>query len=201
MEMAADPQPSSVCLTNGTSSQIPASSWGPVRAEGPRERSRNRPRTIRLMRIMKDSKLRKLPECDRQDNDADGDQDNPKQIAIGNASGGEVTLRLTRPLGQFGKVFIAQLADGLVHFLIVEVGGLQRFLRLVGRKKRSNCFFVGLTRLGRPLGVFVQVAQRNDMLLVLGPRWDCHETKQKGTRQHWHTYLQAKTHSSSYFGW
>ncbi len=87
---------------------------------------------------MKDSKLRKLPECDRQDNDADGDQDNPKQIAIGNASRGKIALRLTRTLGQLGEVFIVQLADGL--------------------KKRSNCFFVGLTRLGRPRGVFVQVA-------------------------------------------
>src|SRR5260370_39784244 len=183
MEIAADPQLSSACFTYGTCSQMAAFSWGPVRAESPRKRSRNRPRTIRLMRIMKDSKLRELPECDRQDDDADGDQDNPKQIAIGNSSGGEITLRLTRTLGQFGKVFIAQLADGFVHFLIVKVGGLQRFLRLVGRKKRSNCFFVGLTRLGRPRGVFVQVAQRNDML-VLGPRWDCRETKQRANRQH-----------------
>src|SRR5260370_32269442 len=100
MEMAADPQPSSVCLTYGTSSQIPAFSWGPVRATDPRKRSGNRPRTIRLMRIMKDSKLRKLPECDRQDNDADDDQDNPKQIAIENASRGELALRLTSPARQ-----------------------------------------------------------------------------------------------------
>src|SRR5258708_9356252 len=184
MEIAADPQPSSACFTYGTSSQIPAFSWGPVGAESPRKRSRNRPRTIRLVLIMKDSKLRKLPECDRQDNDADGDQDNPKQIAIGNASRGKIALRLTRPVGQLGEVFIVQLADGLVYFLIVEVGGLQRFLRLVGRKKRSNGFFVGLTRLGRPRGVFVQFAQRNDRLLVLGPRWDCRETRQKGNRQH-----------------
>src|SRR5258708_40138597 len=136
MEMAADPQPSSVCLTYGTSSQIPAFSWGPVRAEGPRKRSRNRPRTIRFIRIRSHSSCKKLAECDRQDDDADGDQDNPKQIAIGNASGGEITLRLTRTLGQFGKVFIAQLADGLVHFLIVKVGGLQRSLR--GRPRRVN---------------------------------------------------------------
>src|SRR5260370_38690076 len=107
--MAAGPQPSSVCVPNGTSSQIPAFSWGPVRAEGPRKRGRSRPRTIRLMRIMKDSKLRKLPECDRQDNDADGDQDNPNQIAIENASRDKIHLRLTRTLGQLGKVLRVQL--------------------------------------------------------------------------------------------
>src|SRR5258706_6187454 len=142
MEIAADPHTCSACSTYGMSSKTPAFSCAPVRAESPRKRSRNRPRTIRLMQIMKDSKLRKLPECDRQDNDADGDQDNPKQIAIGNASRGKIALRLTRTLGQLGEVFIVQLADGLVHFLIVEVGGLQRFLRLVGRKEWWNCLFV-----------------------------------------------------------
>src|SRR5258708_6623267 len=51
----------------------------------------------------------------------------------------------------------------------------------------------------RPRGVFVQVAKRNDMLLVLGPRWDSRQTQQKGNRQHRHTQLHAKMHSSSYF--
>src|ERR1700739_2517171 len=37
------------------------------------------------------------------------------------------------------------------------------------------------------------------MLLVLGPRWDSRQTKQKGNRQHRHTHLHAKMHSSSYF--
>src|SRR5258708_66637 len=123
MEMAADPQPSSACFTYGTSSQIPAFSWGPGRAEDPRKRSGNRPRTIRFIRIRNHSNLQKLTERDCQDDDTDGDQDDPKQIAIGNASRGKITLRLTRPLGQLGKVFIAQLTDGLIHFLIVKVGG------------------------------------------------------------------------------
>src|SRR5256885_14338423 len=107
MEMTADPQASSACLTYGTSSQIPALSWGPVRAEGPRKKSRNRPRTIRLIRIMNDSKLRVLAERERQNNDGERDQDNPQQIAVRNASCGKITLRLARPLGQFSKVFIA----------------------------------------------------------------------------------------------
>src|SRR5437899_3112549 len=92
MEMAADPQPSSVCFTYGTSSQIPAFPWGPVRAEGPRKRSRNRPRTIRLMRIMKDSKLRGLTERERQHDDGERDQNDPKHVAIGNVPGGKITL-------------------------------------------------------------------------------------------------------------
>src|SRR2546429_2724332 len=199
MEIEADPQPSSACLTYGTSSQIPALSWGPVRADGPRKKSRNRPSTIRLIRMMNDSKLRVLAERERQNNDGERDQDNPQQIAVRNASRGKITLRLARPLGQFGKVFIAELADGFIDFLIVEVCGFQRFMRLVGRKKRSNGFFVGLARLGGPRGVFGQVAQRNDMLLVLGPRRRYRYTKQKGNRQHRHTHLHAKMHSSSYF--
>ena len=138
-----------------------------------------------------------LAERDRQDDYADGDQDDPKQITIRDASGGKITLGLARPCGQFGKILIVQLADGIINLLIVEVGGLQRFLRSVGRKKRSNGFFVLLARLGRPRGIFVQVAQRNDMLLVLGPRWDSRRTKQKSNRQHRHTQLHAKMHSSS----
>src|SRR5260370_38495282 len=115
MERGAEPQPSSVCFTYGTSSQIPAFSWGPGRAEDPRKRSGNRPRTIRFIRIRNHSNLQKLTERDCQDDDTDGDQDDPKQIAIGNASRGKITLRLPRPLGQLDKDFIAHKPERLIH--------------------------------------------------------------------------------------
>jgi hypothetical protein len=106
MEIAAAPQPSSVCFTYGTSSQIPAFSWGAVRTAGPRKSSRNRPKAILFKRIRNNSKL-SLAERERQDDDGERDQNDPQQIAIGNPSSGKITLRLARPLGQFGQVFIA----------------------------------------------------------------------------------------------
>src|SRR5216684_8940643 len=119
MEMAADPQPSSACFTYGTSSQIPAFSWGPVRAEGPRKRSKNRPRPTWFIRIR--ITPNELAERDRQDDDSERDQDNPKHVAIRNASRGKITLRLARPLCQSGKIFIVQLAYGFIDFLVVEI--------------------------------------------------------------------------------
>src|SRR6266436_3594923 len=101
MEIAAAPQPSSVCFTYGTSSQIPAFSWGAIRAAGPRKKNRKRPRTIWFAGIRNNSKLQ-LAERDRQHDDGERDQDDPKQIAIRNASSRKITLRLSRPLRQFG---------------------------------------------------------------------------------------------------
>src|SRR5712664_4015238 len=198
MEIAADPQPSSLCLTNGTSSHTPAFSWGAGWTNRPRKRSRSKPRAALFMVVSYSFEVQGSAKGHNQDDDANGDQDNPEQIAIGYASRSEIALRLAGPLGQLGKVFIAQLPDGFIHLLVVEVDGFQRFLTGVGRKQRSNGFFVRLTRLCRPCGVFVQVAQRNDMLLVLGPRRNFRRNKQSGNRQHRHTHLHAKMHSSSF---
>src|SRR6267378_941487 len=198
MEIAADPQPSSLCLTNGTSSHTPAFSWGAGWPNRPGKRSRSKPRAALFMVVSYSFEVQGSAKGHNQDDDADGDHDNPEQISIGYASGSEIALRLAGPLGQLGKVFIAQLPDGFIHLLVVEVDGFQRLLTGVGRKQRSNGFLVRLTRLGRPCSVFVQVAQRNDMLLVLGPRRDSRRNKQSGNRQHRHTQLHAKTHSSSF---
>src|SRR5260370_8089167 len=113
MEIAAEPQPSSVCFTYGTSSQIPAFSWGSVRAEGPRKRSRSRQRAIRFIRMRNHSKLQELAERHRQDDDADGDQNNPKKIAIGNASSGKITQRLATPLAHLRKASFPPLPPPL----------------------------------------------------------------------------------------
>src|SRR5229473_5255695 len=198
MEIAAEPQPSSLCFTNGTSSHTPAFSWGAGWTNRPRKRSRSKLGAALFMVVSCSFKVQGSAKGHNQDDDADGDQDNPEQISIGYMSGSEIALRLAGPLGQLGKVFIAQLPDGFIHLLVVEVDGFQRFLTGVGRKQRSNGFLVRLTRLGRPCGVFVQVAQRNDMLLVLGPRRDSRRNKQSGNRQHRHTHLHAKMHSSSF---
>src|SRR5882672_7993476 len=198
MEIAAEPQPSSLCFTNGTSSHTPAFSWGAGWANRPRKRSRSKPRAALFMIASCSFELSGSTKGHNQNDDANGDHDNPEQISIRYSSGSEIALRLAGPRGQLGKVFIAQLPDGFIHLLVVEVDGFQRLLAGIGRKQRSNGFLVRLTRLGRPCGVFVQVAQRNDMLLVLGPRRDSCRNKQSGNRQHRHTQLHAKTHSSSF---
>src|SRR5260370_26401793 len=107
MEMAADPQPSSLCFTNGTSSHTPAFSWDAGEFDRPRKRSRSKPSTIRFIRVTQDSEIYELTKRNLQDDDADGDQDDPPHIAVRDAPGGEIVLRLARPLGQLGKIFIA----------------------------------------------------------------------------------------------
>src|SRR5260370_42397858 len=144
MEVVGETEQSSLCFTLGKASEAAAEPGGADGAGRRRKESRSEARAMRFIRIRSHSKLKELAESDRQDDDADGDQDDPKQIAIRNASSGKIALRLARPLGQLGKVFIAELADGFVHFLIVEVSGLQRFLRLSGKNKRSNSFFFEL---------------------------------------------------------
>src|SRR5579859_210945 len=121
-----------------------------------------------------------LSECNRQHDDRERDNDDPKQIAVGNASRGKIRLRLPRTLCEFGEVFIAQLANRLVHLLVIEFGGLQRFLALIGRKQCPYSFFVSLAGLRRTSRVFAQIAQRNDVLLVLRPCRGSHRHEQSG---------------------
>src|SRR5215472_4647314 len=139
-----------------------------------------------------------LPERNRQHDDANRDQDDPKHVAVGNAPGGKIGLRLPGALREFGEVFIAQLANGLVHLLVIEFGGLQRFLALLGRKQGSYSFFIRLTGLRWTPRVFAQIAQRNDVLFVLRPRRDSRRHEQSGEPQQTHTPLEARMHSSSY---
>src|SRR5215469_4807669 len=149
MEMDADPQPSSLCWTNGTSSQIPALSWDAARGARPRTSARNKPRTTFLICVTSDSGLRRSTKRDREHDNGNRDQDDPQHIAVGNTACRKIALRLARPLGQFGKVFVAQLAYGLVYFLVVQASGFEGLLALVGRKQRSYSFLIGLTGLGR----------------------------------------------------
>src|SRR5207248_11279724 len=50
----------------------------------------------------------------------------------------KIVLRLAGTFGQLGKIFIVQLSNGLIHSLIFEVRGFQRFLGGIGRKQRSE---------------------------------------------------------------
>src|SRR5215472_14021797 len=88
-----------------------------------------------------------LTKRDRQHDDGNRNEDDPKHIAVGNTSGGKISLPLPRTLREFGDVFIAQLANGFIHLLVVEIGGFQRFLALFGRKQGSYSVFIRLTGL------------------------------------------------------
>src|ERR1700730_137669 len=136
MEMAAEPQPSSVCFTKGTSSHTPELSWAAGNIKHPRKRVRSKPRAALFIFVTYGFLVYGSAERHNQDDDADGDHDDPEQISIGDASGSEIALRPAGALGELGKMFIVQLPDGFIHLLIVEIDGFQRFLTLVGRKKR-----------------------------------------------------------------
>src|SRR5690242_6818903 len=142
-----------------------------------------------------------LSERQRQYDDGERDNDDPKQIAIGNAACGKISLRLPGTLREFGEVCIVQLANGFVHLLVIEFGGLQRFLALVGRKQCSYSFFVSLTGLRRTSRVMAQIVQRNDVLVVLRPCRDSRGHEQSSESQQTHTPLEARVHSSSYYNW
>src|ERR1700694_5724500 len=107
MEITADPQPSSLCLTNGTPSHTPGFSWGAGWIERPRKRSTSKPRAIRFIRVRYNSESRELAEHDRKDNDTERDHDDPQEITVGYASCREIAPRPAGPLREFGKIFIA----------------------------------------------------------------------------------------------
>lgn len=54
-------------------------------------------------------------QCD--DQNRDDDQNNPQQVAVGEVAGGKVFLRSARFLRKRREILVAELADGLVHFL------------------------------------------------------------------------------------
>src|SRR4029077_1015852 len=66
-----------------------------------------------------------------QRDDENSDDQYNQEIAVGKVARAcrEVLFDLSRSLRQPGKIFIAQLSDGLVDFLIVNLGGLEGLLR------------------------------------------------------------------------
>src|ERR1700730_2279831 len=197
MEIAADPQPSSLCFTKGTSSHTPAFSCGAgstVRTR--RERSR-RPRANCLIFAVPRFYSLKLSKDKRQDDDAERDHNNPHQITVRDTTGGEVILGPAGTLSQLSDIFIGHLADSPIDFLVVDASRLQRFLPWVGGKKRSNGFFVRLAGLSWACRVFVQITEGNNVLLFLAPQWNCSHHENESSHQQGHACLGKKTHASS----
>src|SRR5215472_1048742 len=197
MEMAADPHPSSLCLTNGTSSQTPAVSGGAASTGGPRKSVRNKTNLARFERVTNNSDSRELVQRQRQDNDPERDHNNPQHIAVGDASRGKIGLSVPGTLRQLSEVFVTQLANRLVHPLVIDLGGFERLLALVGRKQCSYRLFIRLPGLGRPGRVFAEFTERNDVWPVLRPRRSLRRYEQSGHPQHKHTPFEARMHPSS----
>src|SRR5579859_3559791 len=142
MAIAAEPQPSSVCLTYGTSSQMPAFLPGSDCLDNASTLSSTpaQTRSIDGFPMRRNS----AQHCNQR-NQQDGHEQDDQQIAIGQApraSRRKIVLYLARALRQSGQVFVAQLPDGLVHFAVIDLGRFQRLLRLFGRKELPEGSFV-----------------------------------------------------------
>src|SRR5580704_3652988 len=166
IERDADPQPSSVCFTKGTSSHTPALSCA-AGAALPRKRINKEPRARRLIFVKRRLLTNVSANCERNDKDRHDNQNDPQQIAVGKTSGCEILLCLTRLLSQFCEILIAQLAYGLVDFLQVEVGRFQSFLPIFRGKKVPHGRLVRLPHFSGPGRIFLQLVQCHHMLLFL----------------------------------
>src|SRR5712675_747994 len=132
MAIDAEPQPSSVCFTYGTSSQMPGAL--PTGADWPRTATTQsstpaETRSIDRFHPQRKNSVQHSHQCDHQNGDDDDDQ----QVAIGQTpgpSGGKTVVHLARALGQPGQVVIAERSDGPVHPAVFDSGRPQRLLRL-----------------------------------------------------------------------
>src|SRR5579859_80485 len=73
IERAAEPQPSSVCFTKGTSSHTPALFWGAAGTAHTRKRINKDPKTRCLMRVERSLLLQESANGERNDENRDDD--------------------------------------------------------------------------------------------------------------------------------
>src|ERR1700682_649613 len=200
MAIDAEPQPSSVCLTYGTSSQMPALPSG---ADWPNIATTliSKPAHRRSIRVSLRAAVPESAQHSDQRYQQNGGEKDDQQIAIGQApraASGKIVLYLTRALGQPGQVLVAQLPDGLVHFAVIDLGGFQRLLRLFGGKELPQGSFVGLARLGRPRRILAEFIDGNYVPLILRPHVRrIRKAQQKDYCQHPSTPLHKHVHPSS----
>src|SRR6201988_921725 len=124
MEIDADPPPSIVCATKGTSIQIPG--CGEARAStAPAKHTRmarNRERTL----------MRSLTNGNNNENQCrDGDK-NDDQVAVAHPAGRKVSLRFFCPGGQLRQLVVIQLWDCILDLPCVQMGRFQRMLSFRG---------------------------------------------------------------------
>src|SRR6185437_3268248 len=192
IDKEAEPQPSVVCCTKGTSIQIarsaPAGIAGAAHAETPNSKSPAR----RLSFIRRSGEY-----CNqnyRNHHNTDQGEDSHADHARG-----IVLLCFLRSCRQARQVGIVQLADRVRHLLRIDSLRLHRFLDFFLRKKSSKLLLIALARRGRRRDVVLDLSGRNNVVLSYHRLRSRHHTAQQQCRgksqfpilQHFHLFLQT----------
>src|SRR5436305_10514977 len=149
MAMLAAPQPSLGCLTNGTSSHTPGGPAANMNAE-------RHSRAASLFSMKRPIELL-VDGHDNQDQRGNGNN-NPDQVAVTEASGGKVGLRLVCASCHFGQVLIAQGRHGILDLHWVHFGGLQGLFRRRRGEKLLHGLKIVLPRLAALDHFFLKVS-------------------------------------------
>src|SRR5712664_3771620 len=202
MAMAAEPQPSSVCLTYGTSSHTPELFAGAAWANSVGKKANRKPVDTRSIEVFSNASAWSSAQNGYQRNDQNRDDDDDQQVAVRQASRtsstGEIVLHLARARSQVRQIFIAQLADRFVHFPVIDIRGLERLLRLLGGKQLSQRGLVGSAHFGGPRCVLAQLLRGDDVFVLrLHARSGQCKARQKDYCQGPATPLPANVHPSS----
>src|SRR5713226_5532215 len=201
MAMAAEPQPSSVCLIYGPSSHTPELFAGAAWVNSAGKRPSKKPANTGSIEVFSNANEWPSAQNRYQRNHQDRDNDDDQQVAVRQASrssGREIVLHLARARSQLRQIFIAQLADRFIHFAVIDIRGLERLLRLLGGKQLSQRGFVGTARFGGPRRVLSELLRGNDVFVLrLHARRGHCKARQKEYCQSPATPLPANVHPSS----
>src|SRR5258707_6620664 len=119
IEMDAEPHPSLVCATNGTSIQVPAVSAPRLGCKVPA--------TIASKTKMTRAFIFSVNSDDDQNQDSDAHKDN-KEVAVRNSSRSEVFLSFFRACRQMSELIVAHLGDRVLYLFRINVRGFHRLL-------------------------------------------------------------------------
>src|SRR5258707_8671002 len=161
IEMDAEPHPSLVCATNGTSIQVPAVSAPRLGCKVPA--------TIASKTKMTRAFIFSVNSDDDQNQDSDAHKDN-KEVAVRNSSRGEVFLRFFRACRQLREFIVAHLRNRVFYLLGIDMGGFHRLLCRTGRKEIFDLRQILLARSRNGGDIFLKIRRRNDMILRVRAR-------------------------------
>src|SRR5258708_3353707 len=193
MEIDADPHPSLVCATNGTSIQAPDVSA----ARSSFKLAARITRRAKMTRI-----FISLANGDYdQDQRHDSHQDN-EQVAVADVARGKILLCLLRASRQLRQLIVAQLRNRILYLLRIDVDGFHRLPRLSGRKEIFDLRQIPLagSRSGRD--ILLKIRRSNDMILCKRALRNC---QNRGDEQHekelehaWNPHLHFSSRENGY---
>src|ERR1043165_2835867 len=102
-----------------------------------------------------------------KDQSCDGDDD-PDQVTIAKAAGGEIRLSFVRARGQLGEFSVVQVRDGVLYLLRIHVSGLQRFDGSVRRQECLHGLQVAVTSLRGSDGGLLQIGRADHVGWLYG---------------------------------